>query len=97
MADSPDHEKRSSWRDTALYDQMLTLDRRSWAWECVSRNRDFEAAAMTIAPAESRILRRDPLIVVAILSVDDRLEPWGLYFRAANRAPPGGAIRRLAR
>jgi len=82
MADDADEEECRNWRDPRRYESMLGQDRRAWAEQCVSRDRDFIAAVASVVAISSKILRRDPSIIVVTLPRDHRLAAWGLHFRS---------------
>ena len=61
MADDADEEGRRNWRDARRYESMLALDRRAWAEQCLSRDRDFIAAVASVVPTSSKSLRREAI------------------------------------
>jgi hypothetical protein len=82
MADRRETPAQPNWRDDALYNAMLVLDHRGWAWQCVRRD---PALVVTdqVRPRAVRSLRERPPITVVSLSKEDPLAPWGLHFCAA--------------
>ena len=96
MADNADEEGRWSWRDPRQYESMLALDRRAWAEQCLSRDRNFIAAVASVVPTSSKTLRRDPSIIVVTLPRDHRLAAWGLHFRSVLGLSSGEGLCRLA-
>ena len=96
MVDDADEEKRRNWCDPERYDSMLVLDRRAWAEQCLSRDRDFVAAAASVVPISSKSLRRDPSIILVTLPRDHRLAAWGLHFRSVLGPSSGEGLCRLA-
>ena len=96
MADGVDEEKCPNWRDPERYETMLALDRRAWAEQCVSRDRDFIAAVALVVPVSLNTLRRDPSITVVTLPRDHRLAAWGLHFRSVLGPSSGDELCRLA-
>ena len=96
MADDADQEGRRNWRDARRYESMLVLDRRAWAEQCLSRDRDFIAAVASLVPTSSKTLRPDPSIIVVTLPRDHRLAAWGLHFRSVLGSSAGEGLCRLA-
>ena len=96
MADDADEEGRRNWCDPRRYESMLALNRRAWAEQCLSRDRDFIAAAASVAPTSMKSLRRDPSIIVVTLPRDQRLAAWGLHFRSVLGPSSGDGLCRLA-
>ena len=96
MADDADEVGRRNWRDARRYESMLLLDRRAWAEQCLSRDRDFIAAVASVVPTSSQSLRRDPSVIVVTLPRDHRLAAWGLHFRSVQGSSSGEGLCRLA-
>ena len=96
MADDADEVGRRNWRDARRYESMLLLDRRAWAEQCLSRDRDFIAAVASVVPTSSQSLRRDPSVIVVTLPRDHRLAAWGLHFRSVLGSSSGEGLCRLA-
>ncbi len=96
MPDDVEPECHPNWRDTGIYEPLLALDRRAWAWQCLSRNEEFSPIAASMMLASTRVVRADPLIAVVTLPQDDRLAPWGLHFRATVGPSPGDGLCRVA-
>ena len=96
MVDSVDEEERRNWCDQRRYESMLALDRRAWAEQCLSRDRNFIAAVASVVPTSSKSLRQDPSIIVITLPRDHRLAAWGLHFRSVLGPSSGEGLCRLA-
>lgn len=96
MGDGVDSDVNSDWRSPEKYAPMLALDRRALAWQCLSRDQDFLAAAAAMPPPHTYIMRDKPPIVVASLSDEGHLASWGLLFRTATSPGDGGGLCRLA-
>lgn len=96
MTDTSDVRLRRNWRDNRAYEPLLADDRRAWAWEWLSRNAEFTAAAAKAAMA-LHVLRMDPPLAVVAMADDEKLAPWGLHCCIARASFRESACRALAR
>lgn len=83
MSDEGKPVYQPDWRNSAAYESMLTFDRRTWAAQCLWRDRDFAELVSSRPAPMVRFLRSEPAIAVVTLPEEDDLASWGAHFRAA--------------
>lgn len=95
----PGISPRADWRDPAIYQPLLELDRAGWAGEFLKRNPGFIAAVEQFSNPPRSTVRSPKRPRVIEASTMQTLERWGLLFHRkfrlreflVSRMQPAGA------